>query len=281
LVSIDMHRIRQRTAPQLTVVLTGNGSDELPAGHKDHCIIRDHAAEQKQAIRALFAEEAAGNKQDTDFRAQLQRRAAMDPSSHYGRILLNGPTRFAAQVYTPSMQEFAQNHSPVALMQNLYKELNKDLETAMVAQQLMLSCQYSLVDHSDISGMACSMEMRAPFLDTDLMEWAASIPSSWKVGEPGEDSPGKQILRDAMGELLPNDVFDLNKFGFGYSAPYAEWIDQQWDQLYRREALGDSGMFDVQAIEQARKDMLTNKPRSAHLFCGILTLGIWLEEYGG
>lgn len=282
LVSIDMHRVCARMAQNVTVVLTGNGGDELFGGYSDFQIVRDFMATRRcwEDLRPFLEGTQPVSEKMQRLAASLSTAASVDLSRYYGQLITERPRRVLEQVFTPRMSEGESDFDPVRLMAALYGE-DADPLLAMVHQQLSLSCQYSLVDHSDVSGMHHSMELRSPFLDVDLMDWAASIRWDWKIGEPGTKNPGKQLLRDAMRPILPEEVFRAPKFGFGYSAPYAAWIDQHWDQLFCRDALGDSGRIDPIAVEKLRETMLRQDKGSAHLISGILSLGMWLRAYGG
>jgi asparagine synthase (glutamine-hydrolysing) len=76
----------------------------------------------------------------------------------------------------------------------------------------------TLLTKMDIASMANSLEVRSPFLDHVLLEYAATIPAGLKVA----GGIGKAILRDALGDLLPLEILRGPKRGF--SAPVAVWL---------------------------------------------------------
>ncbi len=73
----------------------------------------------------------------------------------------------------------------------------------------------------DRASMAVSLEVRAPFLDPRVAEFAASIPLEYKL----KGNKGKYILKKAVEPLLPKNILHRPKKGFGI--PIAEWLERQ------------------------------------------------------
>ncbi|MGQ0553394.1 MAG: asparagine synthase (glutamine-hydrolyzing) [Planctomycetota bacterium] len=83
----------------------------------------------------------------------------------------------------------------------------------------------------DVATMAHGLEARAPFLDRQLMECAAALPSRYKLGRPARNGPApagllpaqsKLVLRRALERLLPADLRSAPKRGFGL--PLGAWL---------------------------------------------------------
>ena len=81
--------------------------------------------------------------------------------------------------------------------------------------------------------MAHSLEVRAPLLDYDLIDWLATLPSSYKI----QGHEGKHIFKKAMEPYLPNDVLYRAKMGF--SVPLARWFRGPLKQRVRDTVLGE------------------------------------------
>lgn len=71
---------------------------------------------------------------------------------------------------------------------------------------------------TDRASMSTGLEVRAPFLDVDVAEGLLRLPACWKVDAVRE----KLLLRDAFGDLLPSEVLDRPKQGFG--SPMSAWL---------------------------------------------------------
>ena len=100
----------------------------------------------------------------------------------------------------------------------------------------------------DRATMANSLEARSPFLDHELMEFAARLPVSLKIAH----GTGKYLLKAVGRGWLPDEILDRRKMGFG--VPLASWLrnelrslvhDTLTDQTFR-----DRGLFDPDAVAQ-------------------------------
>ncbi|MFX1384037.1 MAG: asparagine synthase (glutamine-hydrolyzing) [Promethearchaeota archaeon] len=77
----------------------------------------------------------------------------------------------------------------------------------------------------DKSTMAASLEARVPFLDKEIVKWAATIPTNLKF----KGNIEKYILRLALKDILPKEVLKRKKFGFGTPANY--WLRTELKEL--------------------------------------------------
>ncbi len=80
---------------------------------------------------------------------------------------------------------------------------------------------------ADKMSMANSLELRVPFVDTKVFEFAASIPSEYKVNT----SSTKLLLREAMKDIVPPDVQHRKKLGF--PVPTRVWLKNEWYEWAR------------------------------------------------
>ena len=70
----------------------------------------------------------------------------------------------------------------------------------------------------DIATMANSIELRSPLLDVNVVEWGVSLPRKYKI----KGFETKHILKDVARSLVPAELIDRPKMGFGI--PRAEWL---------------------------------------------------------
>jgi len=284
MVALDYYRLAQEASKYVTVVLSGNGADELFGGYDLNTMeSMDRDRAHWAAIRAFMQDPgtaASAAPSLRDFVARMQDLDKVGPQQFYANRYLQRGNHFTSEVYTKKMSDLMAQHDPARMMIEQYREANtSQLFNTTTYQMLNLTCQYSLVDHGDACGMASSLEVRSPFLDVRMMELAASIPSAWKVGRRGDDEFGKMILREAMARRLPESARFGIKLGFGGTVPYGEWLRTEWDRLFDRDALAATGLFDLQKIDHMVKHDLTKQPKLAHMLFNILTLSIWCSLY--
>jgi asparagine synthase (glutamine-hydrolysing) len=95
----------------------------------------------------------------------------------------------------------------------------------------------------DRASMANGLEVRPPFLDHELVEWAARLPTDKKI----QGFEGKAILKSVLEPMLPREVLYRPKQGF--SVPLSAWLRGEFDgrirDLVADSPLSNSGLFDT------------------------------------
>lgn len=122
----------------------------------------------------------------------------------------------------------------------------------------------------DKMSMGASLEARVPFLDHKIVELAMGLPESAKAGS-GEL---KAVLKRAVRGVIPDDVIDRPKQGFG--VPIDEWFDRELGVYARRELeafCADADFLDLDAVRL----VLDRAPSSQAWF--LLNLALWWREY--
>ena len=125
--------------------------------------------------------------------------------------------------------------------------------------------------------MAAGVEVRVPFLDLDLVEFAARIPPRFKQ----RGGTGKWVLKKAMEPYLPHDVIYRPKSGFG--APLRRWMRNELRELLgdmlSEESLRRRGLFDSVAVRQLIKHNDSGQVDAAYLLLSLLCIEIWCRAY--
>jgi asparagine synthase (glutamine-hydrolysing) len=134
-----------------------------------------------------------------------------------------------------------------------------------------------LIAKVDIATMAHALEARSPFLDHQMMELAASIPSEYKV-RGGEK---KWILREALRPWLPGEILDRPKQGF--SVPLSSWLRtdlQGWarDILLDPSSLG-RGYFEPAAVNRLLDRHAAGADGDAKRIYALLMLELWHRDF--
>ncbi len=271
--------VSQLAAEHVKVVLTGDGGDEAFGGYDRHRALllaerlaRPAAAPLRGALalaEGLVSLGGAGGHRSLStrlgrFRTALQaspwrrndlwRRVAPPADidallSADGRRRLGRPVRYGPDESAP----FGLND---ALVLDAERYLPDDLLVKL-----------------DIASMAHSLEARSPFLDRDLMEFAASLPVSYKVGR----RQGKRVLRAAAARRLPPDVLDGPKRGFGI--PLDRWFRGRLGGHAREVLLSprarQRGLFDPVAVGRLLDDHAAGTVAAHELLFTLLVLERW------
>lgn len=129
----------------------------------------------------------------------------------------------------------------------------------------------------DRASMAVSLEVRAPFLDPRVAEYAASLPPEYKL----RGSKGKYILKEAVKDLLPKTILQRPKKGFGI--PVADWLRGKLNPLLRdmlsAERLKEQGIFQPEYVEKLLTEHEQNKASHHKELWTLLVFQLWYENF--
>ncbi len=129
----------------------------------------------------------------------------------------------------------------------------------------------------DRASMAVSLEVRAPFLDPRVAQFAASIPLSYKL----KGSKGKYILKKAVEPLLPKGILERPKKGFGI--PVADWLKGKLNPLMRDllapSRLKDQGLFDPDNVEKLIREHETGVASNHKQLWTLLVFQLWFDNF--
>lgn len=156
-----------------------------------------------------------------------------------------------------------------------------DPNTHPLERMLALEQRFFLADHNlnytDKMAMAAGVEVRVPFLDLDLVEFAARIPPWCKQ----RGSEGKWVLKKAMEPYLPHDVIYRPKTGFG--APLRHWLRyelREWvGDMLSPETLRRRGLFDPKAVAALIEADSAGRIDGAYTILGLICIELWCREF--
>jgi asparagine synthase (glutamine-hydrolysing) len=131
----------------------------------------------------------------------------------------------------------------------------------------------------DLMSMANSLEVRTPFLDYKVVDFAFSLPVSSKV----DGKMKKRIVQDAFRPMLPPELYDRPKHGF--EVPLLKWMRGELRPLIEQDLLADDfvagqGIFDVGAVQKLKKQLFSNSPGDAHArIWALIVFQYWWKHY--
>jgi len=134
----------------------------------------------------------------------------------------------------------------------------------------------TLLRDGDVFGMACSLEIRVPLLDRDLVEWSCRLPG--RVLRPA-GGPNKPLLRSMCADLY--DPAQARQAKRGFTLPLRSWLLGPLRQLTEQSlrALVRSGLVRSEGVDRVRAAFL-RQPRSSawSRLWALVALGRWLES---
>lgn len=277
--AIPTYYVSKLTRQHVTVALTGDGGDESFAGYD-----RYYANRVADRINALglgpIAKAASRFLPDSaDFRDARRRAkrflsvAPLSPGQRYGRWMGYFSQEQKTKLYSADALH-GSGEGWLAEMLNSFEVLGP-VEAAM-ATDVSSYLPYDLLVKVDITSMASSLEARSPFLDHEVMEFAASLPVDMKLN--GRDS--KHILKCAFDDLLPEEVKNRSKAGFG--VPVGQWFRGPLQSFLREilseRAVRERGLLDSKFIATMIDDHISGRSDHGYQLWSLLTLELWFHE---
>jgi asparagine synthase (glutamine-hydrolysing) len=130
-----------------------------------------------------------------------------------------------------------------------------------------------LLVKADIASMACSLEVRSPFLDQELMEFAASLPPALKIRK----GVTKYLLKAYLRNKMPDDFIERPKTGFG--VPLRMWFRKELrsmteDILLSRSAT-ERGYFKRNRVEKMIQRHCSGLFDHTYQLYALLVLELW------
>jgi asparagine synthase (glutamine-hydrolysing) len=156
--------------------------------------------------------------------------------------------------------------------------INNDFNSVLKADMDLVLIGDMLVK-VDLMSMANSLEVRSPFLDHHVVEFAFSLPSEYKINKTGR----KKIVKDAFRNILPPEIYNRGKRGF--EIPMLKWFREElhtyiFDDLLNEKFVKDQGIFNPEFVSCMKKQLYSNAPGNivAQLWV-LIVFQHWYKKY--
>lgn len=266
------------------VLLAGTGGDDLFAGYRRHRLLM---LSRHWSRLPAWARQALGRfVRGLDHRRPIVRRASRwlnNPA--LGRdARLVGAFRWACPediqgLYTPDVRGMlAQSCAEAPLLDFLAQAADgvTDLDRILALEQRFFLGDHNLI-YFDKMSMAAGVEIRVPFLDLELVDWAARIPATLKV----RTGQGKWVLKQAMVPFLPAKIIHRPKTGFG--APLRRWLHGELrplvEDVLSHDSLARRGLFDSGAVHRLMRAHDTGRLDAAYTLFSLLCIELWCRAF--
>lgn len=271
----------------ITVLLSGEGGDEVFAGYDTHTALKVRNWYRKAipgflrraVIKPMVHMLPVSHKKlSFEFKAKRFTEGAefgVSESHFFWRAVLSDDAKadvlsrdFLADDFPPSGDYFRQIYNRCHADDDLNRILCID-SSCHLPHDLMIK--------NDRMTMAHSIEARVPFTDMELFRFMAKVPVDCKL--PGLRK--KQILRKAMKGLLPDKI--LNKKKVGLEMPYSNWFRSNLMEFSRDVLTGssalDSGLLNAAGIEVLWSEHQKMRHDHGRALWGLLNYMLWYDMY--
>jgi asparagine synthase (glutamine-hydrolysing) len=294
---VSAYSICEKARPDVTVLLSGMGADELLAGynlHQAYALTRA-ARRVPRAVREHLLRPALGwVAQHKDHLGPLRPGMALAIHRYFDRVLAgvelsdedlylsyracSGPLDAAFGLLNGDMQHVVAGADPAA-RQHAYLDTRR--ATDVLNRILYTDSKTFLPDlnltYTDKMSMATSVEVRVPLLDADLVDFVARLPADLKL----RGRTSKFILRHAMQNVLPAGVLSRRKAPFG--SPMRRWLSHDLRpmvaDLLSPQAVRRRGLFDPQVVDGIVQASMSGAQDNTFSILALITFELWYRIF--
>ncbi|OQW31031.1 MAG: hypothetical protein A4E19_20935 [Nitrospira sp. SG-bin1] len=278
--SIPTYVVSKMAREYVTVVLTGDGGDEVFAGYDRYLVDR----------RRGFYEFLPRSFRD----GFLVRLGGSLPQGFYGRNYLRNIGLDAAERFIDSLCLISDDAKSLLLQGSIIDQLNGHDPKKHFRHLFKMGVSNNHIDHQlyldsktylpgdvltkvDRMTMANSVEARAPFLDHLLIEFASRLPSAWKL--KGYES--KYILKQAVKGLVPQEILRRQKKGFG--VPLGIWIRGELRPMVEGVltdlTTSQRGIYHQAGVRVLLNEHMRGRRDNSHKLWALLMMELWFRTF--
>lgn len=288
--AIPTYLIAKAARDHVTVVLTGDGGDEIFGGYPNYLWERWAATYRRfpLAVDDLIAHSARLLPGRVDsrigrWRSRFDRFAATSRTSP-GERRLGWASGFSEKekrsMVITDEEMVALTTTPHFLEEQIRGRPDFAPELKQNCMDILVSLTDEMLTKVDRMTMGASLEARCPLLDWKLVEYAAGLSFNLKV--PGRSSKNlKRLLRRAVSDLLPDELMRRRKHGF--NVPLDAWFRggarKYLESTLSAKRIRDRGVFDSREVDALVTRHMTGQMNASNRLYALLVFETWAEKY--
>ena len=268
----------------VTVALSGDGADELFAGYDKYRVVSwsNLYLKMPHVVRHNFVEYLLRNVpagrgsryQETARKLQRFTHAAaiQDTATRHFSLMELFPEEDVAR-FLPSVRQTGV--APQAEVSRLYGDFEarsgNDSGNCSLYTDFAFTLPNDMLTKVDLASMYNSLEVRSPFLDYRLAEYAFTLPWAYKMGAFSR----KRVLKDAFRDMLPPTCLNNRKRGF--DVPVGEWLEGELNELFWDAVRTRTGpiCIDVATVEELLERHVSRRFDHSKQLWAIFALAYW------
>jgi asparagine synthase (glutamine-hydrolysing) len=282
--ALAVNILSMHTRKHVKVALSGDGADEMFAGYNKHraeWILRNKKLFTLSASMLSPLLSPFGGDRNSPFSNKIRQLhrfadgARLSPADRHWRWC-----GFVDEEEIDSLIDFQYNNSDYYRRK---KEILKPLRSgASMNDLLYMDMNLVLVNDMlvkvDLMSMACSLEVRVPFLDYTVVDYAFSLPDEYKI----DHKSSKKILRESFRDELPPELFNRGKHGF--EVPLLKWfrtgLRSMIEDLLSKNFVDRQGLFAFEEISNLKKRLFSQNPGDIEgRIWGLIVFQYWWKKY--
>ena len=275
--------LARETRRHVTVALSGDGADEVFGGYRKYQgeLLTARYQALPAVLRRAAEAAAAALPEGKGSRALEAMRRTRRFLAHAGGDATARQAGWARNLSETELDALLVAPASGPTVESLVAALRAEARdddpiNRMLAADVALVLAGDMLVKSDRMTMAHGLELRCPFLDHRVVEWAAALPGSMKLAR----GQGKRILREAFADRLPADAFRLPKRGF--EIPIADWLTGPLSERVRAATdparLSRQGLFRPELPARWLADLKSGRRDTSWQLWTLIAFQAWEER---
>jgi asparagine synthase (glutamine-hydrolysing) len=283
--AIPFFILSQRTKKQITVALSGDGADEIFAGYnkyKGEYGVRNAGIAEKAVQNLLPILEKLPQSRNSAFSNKIRQLVRFGQSSklpakeRYWFLSSFMPESNVNKLFSSEVQQKIANSDYA----NRKAIILQDIEGQDFNEILRADCHLLLPNDMlhkvDSMSMANSLEVREPFMDYRVVDFAFSLPADYKIDKKRK----KKILQDAFRAELPAALYHRPKHGFdvplvkGFQTELRRFVNE----MLNEEFIAEQGVFNSLYIKQLKEQIVQGGSYEQNHVWAILVFQHWWKK---
>jgi asparagine synthase (glutamine-hydrolysing) len=283
--ALAVNALSRETKKHVTVALSGDGADELFSGYHKH--MGEYMMRKKgfklQMVKSLSLAWSVLPKSRNSKLGNLFRKldkfatgVSLSKEKRYWlwASLLNEADASNLMLKSPQKESYLKRKEEILAVIAKGDDFNDVLYT-----DVNLVLQSDMLRKVDLMSMANGLEVRTPFLDHEVVNFAFSIPTKYKIDEHMK----KKIVQDVARDLLPEKIYKRPKKGF--EVPLHSWMNNELRGLIENDLLSDEfiksqNLFNLHYVQQLKNKLYSIDPEDSQAnIYALLVFNSWWKKY--
>lgn len=271
--ALAVNILSKRTREHVTVALSGDGADELFSGYNKHMAIyrMQHAGLKERGVKMLSPLwDALPKSRSSSFGNKVRQferfatAAKLSPKDQYWHLASISKEEEVSTLFSSTFLKRVVDSEISQRKQGLLAAVSKENGiNGVLHADVNMVLPGDMLTKVDLMSMSHSLEVRVPFLDQRVVDFAMTLPEEYKI----DANQKKRIVQDAFRSFLPEELYNRPKHGF--EVPLLRWMTgelKDWivNEVLPIDKIEEQGLFSSKRVIGLLKQLQSTNPGDAH-----------------
>jgi len=276
--AIPTYILSRESKKKVSVVLTGEGADEILGGYRKYKYLQAFNIYYKTTplrVRKIFSKGLNSITDDAYYKRMTEFNSATSIPDYYLKLISYFTNKEKQELCNPKFFKDLTKRPDLDLVSPYFNK--GPIINSLMALDFKTWLPEDILMKVDRMTMSHALEARVPFLDPNMLTLISQIPPNLKLKLNKE----KYILRKAMKGQVPDIIYKRKKQGF--NMPINQWLENELKEvsqnLLSKESINQRGLFNHDYVEKLFKNYSNSKTFYSRQLWNLLNFEIWARVY--